>query len=180
VQAAFEPQKAACTLKNTTTIPQTPQRNTAMTIIKQEDFIQSIADAFQFNQRLPGFDVFAVLYGDFFDYGGFQRLDGFTAAVRSGSAFCHRNNIDFSDQRPQQRQERKQHNQPCSPFGCSRQRGFDQFQMGGQKSTLVLISHRWIKLGTYRPNIAPNSKITGKEFFIGLEADTHGGSFVKI
>ena len=117
----------------------------------------------QLHQHLPRLHMLAVAHCNFLHHRRFQRLDGFAAPARRRFALSHRHNIHLPDARPQQRQQRKQHNQPRTPFRRGGKRRFGQLQMGGEESQLVRIALGRVELVADSPHIAPNGAVAAEE-----------------
>ena len=125
--------------------------------------------------------MLAVAHRNFLHHRRFQRLDGFAAPARRRFALRHRHNIHLPDARPQQRQQRKQHNQPRTPFRRGGKRRFGQLQMGGEESQLVRIALGRVELVADSPHIAPNGAVAAEKIAEGNKADKagHGGTVIK-
>ena len=136
------------------------------------------ANGAQFEQSVARAHVFAVADVDSFNFGIFQRLDGFALSTRLGFALGDGDDIELPYPRPGKRKQGEEHDEPRRPFGRGADRGFGEFEVRRQKVALVAVAFGRVEFVAHGPDVAPDCKVAFCQVAPCLFVDAHVCSFV--
>ena len=136
------------------------------------------ANGAQFEQSVARAHVFAVADVDSFNFGIFQRLDGFALSTRLGFALGDGDDIELPYPRPGKRKQGEEHDEPRRPFGRGADRGFGEFEVRRQKVALVAVTFGRGEFVAHGPDVASDGEVAFCQVAPCLFVDAHVCSFV--
>ena len=122
--------------------------------------------------------MFAVADVDSFNFGVFQRLDGFALSARLGFALGDGDDIELPYPRSGKRKQGEEHDEPRRPFGRGADGGFSKFEVRRQKVALVTVAFGRVEFVAHGPDVAPDGEVAFCQVAPRLFVDVHVCSFM--
>jgi hypothetical protein len=128
----------------------------------------------EFDQHLAGLDGLAVDDVDGLDGGGLDRLDQLAAGIGHDLALRHGDHVDVAEAGPEHGDEGEGHQQPGDDARRGRDRGFLEFERGGEEGGLVRQAVGRVEVFADFPDVAEDGGVALEQVEGGLQAEGEG------